>query len=173
MEFKFNFSDLLLAQFKAGLHFCDVTLLQRNWNLILASPSADPDLVAVYTSHSPALLQLRGSKAQVMQCCEDTWEREMHSSLRSHPAGGFTREQNTEMNCCEKATLDQSRVLKLMSFDNTFTLIKESEVRKHDQIKMHCKVKKNSWILNKICFAYKDLKFCLIANKVWIIIKPY
>lgn len=168
MEFKFTFSDFLLAQFKAGLHFCDVTLLQRNWNLILVSPSADPDLVAVYTSQSQHSSSSEGAKHR------------SGSAVRTPGKGRCTPAWDPTLQGCKtqkwtavKKPLWISQEFWNESFDNTFTLIEESEVCKHDQIIMHWKVKKKSWILNKICFAYKDLKFCLIANQVWIIIKTY
>lgn len=174
MEFKFSFSDFLLAQFKAGLHFCDMTLLQRYWNLILVSPSVDPNLVPVYNSRSPTGHQLRGSKARAMQVLwghprkGDVAQPTIPSCRWLHKEAKHRNELFWKSHWISQELWNES----LLIVQECFPLIEESEILKHDQTKMHCKVQnKISWILNKICLAYKDLKFFLIANKVWIIIK--
>lgn len=58
MEFKFTLSDLL-AQFKAGLHFCDVTPLQRGWDLILVPPV---QIQPLFTAPTAQHHQPRGTK---------------------------------------------------------------------------------------------------------------
>jgi len=60
-------TDFIRGQFKAKLYFCDMTLLQRCWNLILLFPSVDPNLLPAYSSHNATQHHLRVNKLCVMQ----------------------------------------------------------------------------------------------------------